>query len=213
MNRSRLAILSVVAIGIAIVAATQTCRERPPAETTAASDAKAASSSGVAPRATDTPMDLRERERLRQEGTEPAGVAATPEAAPAPTPPVEGEPRREEPTEPAEAPPLPPASPTIEASMAAAKAAAQDEVAKIHGEMKKKCWDDFDRGGVGDGGIKVSFSLGYDAEGRVLASAVQQTDRASYIQGLETCLAPFAHGLTVPSIGEPVSVEVEVELP
>jgi hypothetical protein len=209
MKSSRLAILAVLAIGIAIVAATQTCREREPAAT-AQSDTKV-DPAGVSPRA-DTPMDLRERDRLREDQPTAAGVIATPDAPtgaeaaePAPV-----DPRRLEP--PAEQPTVegPPASPTVEAAMAAAKTAAQDEVAKVRGEMRRKCWDGAERGGVGS--AKLGFSVSFNAEGQVIASAVQQ-GRDSYVPGLDTCLGPFAHALEIPAPGETVSVEVELELP
>jgi len=210
MNNPRLAILAVVAVGIAIVAATQTCRDRPPAEATAARDDEVNPAKKVAPRATDTPMDLRERDRLREDAVDPAGVAVTPAEAPAPAPqPVDPERQAQEPTEPAVAEPIP-ASPTVEAAITATLAAAQDEVAKVRSEMRSKCWSGASRGGIDS--AKLAFSLSYDAEGNVLASAVQQS-RESYVDGLDRCLAPFAHALTVPAPGEPVSVEVEVELP
>jgi hypothetical protein len=212
MNTSRLAILAVLAVGIAIVAATQTCRERPSADTTAPRDAKEAPAAGVAARSADTPIDLRERDRLREDAAvEPAGVPPTPEPiAPEPPPP----PREDSP---ADAEPVvalgPPASPTIEAAMAAAKTAARAEVAKVRSEMRSKCWNGLDRGGKGEGGVQLGFSLGFDAEGHVISSAVQQHSRDDYIPGLDTCLAPFAHAIEVPAPGEPVSIEVELELP
>jgi hypothetical protein len=214
MNSSRLAILAVVAVGIGIVAATQTCRERPPTDAKTEPVATAEPAGGVAPRAADTPMDLRERDRqqddeARNERSAVPG-ATTPEAAPElePTPPTDDRDR----TAPIEQPTVvgPPGSPTVEAAMAAAKAAAQDEVAKVRGEMRSKCWNTVDRGGISE--AKLGFSLSFDAEGKVLASAVQQ-QRDSYITGLDTCLGPFAHAIAVPAPGEPVSIEVEVELP
>lgn len=215
MNTSRLAILAVLAVGIAIVAATRTCRDRPSADATAQRDTEAkAGPAGVSPRGADSPVDLRDRDRLRDDevaaGTPPAGVAPTPEVAPEPPPPP-----REDPQAGAEPAAVegPPASPTIEAAMTAARAAAQDEVAKVRSEMRSKCWSGLDRGGKGDGGVKLGFSLGFDAEGHVVASAVQQHGRDDHIPGLDTCLARFAHAIEVPAPGEPVSVEVDVELP
>jgi len=214
MNSSRLAILAVVALGIAILAATQTCRDRPPADESGPV-AKAEPKSGVASRPADTPMDLRERDRLqeneaRNEPLPVAPVPTTPEAVPAPepTPSVDDRDR----TTPTEPPTVvgPPGSPTIEAAMTAAKAAAQDEVAKVRSEMRNKCWNTVDRGAISE--AKLGFSVSFDAEGKVLASAVQQ-GRDSYIPGLDACLAPFAHALSVPAPGESVSVEVDVELP
>lgn len=215
MNTSRLAIFGGLAVAIAIIAATQTCRDRPsgaPSEPVAEAEPK-----GVSPRASDAPMDLRERDRLRDEATTPAGVVATPEPAPAP-PVVAPEPPPVSPKgEPVESEPVvvvgPPPSPTLEASMAAAKAAVKDEIAKIQGEMRSKCWDGFDRGGKGDGGVTLSFSLGIDAQGHVIASAVNQQSRENYIMGLESCLAPFAHGIEITGPGESVSIEVDVEMP
>jgi hypothetical protein len=212
MNTSRLAILAVLAVGIAIVAATQTCRERPSADATAPRDAKEAPA-GVAARPSDTPLDLRERDRLREDAAvEPAGEPPTPEPTPIAPEPL---PPREDPQ--ANAEPVvalgPPASPTIEAAMAAAKTAARAEVAKVRSEMRSKCWNGLDRGGKGEGGVQLGFSLGFDAEGHVIASAVQQHSRDDYIPGLDTCLAPFAHAIEVPAPGEPVSIEVELELP
>jgi hypothetical protein len=211
MKSSRLAILAILAVGIAIAAATQTCRERQPAATTAESDPKV-DPGGVAPRAADTPMDLRERDRLSEDQAAPAGAIATPDAPTGAE--AQPPPRPREDTQPAEPAVVegPPASPTIEAAMAAAKTAAQDEVAKARSEMRHKCWDKIDRGGVGDGGVKLGFSVSFNAEGKAIASAVQQ-GRESYIEGLDRCLAPFAHAIEVPAPGESVSVEVEVELP
>lgn len=214
MNTSRLVILAGLAVGIAIIAATQTCRDRPPADATASRDAEGeAKAGGVAPRSTDSPVDLRDRDRARDEaGAAPtaAGVPSTPAVAPEPPPPPrEGSQ--------ADAEPVvvegPPASPTVEAAMTAAKTAAQAEVAKVRSEMRSKCWNGIDRGGKGDGGVKLGFSLGFDAEGHVVTSAVQQHGRDDYIPGLDTCLAPFAHAIEVPAPGEPVSVEVDLELP
>ena len=84
------------------------------------------------------------------------------------------------------------------------------EVAKVRSEMRSKCWNTVDRGGISE--AKLGFSLSFDSGGKVVASAVQQ-QRDSYITGLDTCLAPFAHAIAVPAPGEPVSVEVELELP
>jgi hypothetical protein len=214
MNTSRLAILAGLAVAIAIVAATQTCSDR--SSTPNEPVAKAAPKSGVSPRATDTPIDLRERDRLREDdptapATPPTGVPATPDATAEVPPPL---PERKDPGPPAEQPIVvgPPPSPTIEAAALAAKAAAQDEVAKVRGDMRRKCWDGFDRGGKGGSGVTLTFSLGFDAEGHVLASSVQQT-RDDYIQGLETCLGPFAHAIEVPAPGESLSVDVEVDFP
>jgi hypothetical protein len=163
----------------------------------------------VGTRSADTPFDLRERQRNGEPEPEPEPALPDPlaEAAPAPV----DDPERMLPTN--EPPPTvvgPPASPTIEASMAAAKAAAEDAVAEVRRDMRRKCWDTIDRGGIDE--AKLAFSLGFDAEGRVIASAVQQ-GREGYIQGLDTCLAPFAHALEVPAPGEPVSVDVSFELP
>ena len=213
MNSSRLAILAVVAIGIGIVAATQTCRERSPTKTEPVAKSEPAGG-GVAPRAADTPMDLRERDRLQEDEArnDPpvAPVPTTPEPAPElePSPPTDDRDR----TAPTEQPTVegPPGSPTVEAAMAAAKDAAQDEVAKARSEMRSKCWNTVDRGGISE--AKLGFSLSFDSGGKVVASAVQQ-QRDSYITGLDTCLAPFAHAIAVPAPGEPVSVEVELELP
>lgn len=213
MNSSRLVILAVVAIGIGIVAATQTCRERSPTKAEPDSVAKAEpAGGGVASRPADTPMDLRERDRLQEDEarSDPAvaPVSTTPEPTPEPSPPTDDRDR----SAPTEQPTVegPPGSPTVEAAIAAAKDAAQDEVAKVRGEMRSKCWNTVDRGGIS--GAKLGFSLSFDSEGKVLASAVQQ-QRDSYITGLDTCLAPFAHSIAVPAPGEPVSVEVELELP
>lgn len=215
MNTSRLAILGGLAVALAILAATQTCRERPSEADPPV--AKAEPKGGVGSRASDTPMDLRERDRLRDEATDPAGVVATPEPAPEPAPAdsallLKQQRAAAEPAEPAVLV-GPPPSPTIEASLLAAKTAAKAEIAKIHGEMRRKCWDELDRGGKGDGGVKVSFSLSIDAQGHMLASAVNQQSRENYIMGLESCLAPFAHGLEISGPGESVSIEVDVELP
>lgn len=211
MNTSRLAIAAGLAVVIAIIAATQTCRDRSPAAVADEPVAKAEPKGGVGPRATDTPIDLRERDRLRDnEAATPAGVISTPETVDAvvPEPPP---PPREDPQAGAEPPTAvgPPPSPTVEAAMTAAKAAAQDEVAKIRSEMRRKCWD----GSKGGGGVPLSFSLGFDADGHVIASAVNQQSRENYVPGLETCLAPFAHAIEVPAPGEPVSVQVDLELP
>lgn len=215
MNTSRLAILAGLAVAIAIVAGTETCRDRSPASSSDAEPVtKAAAKSGVSPRSADTPMDLRERDRLRED--DPAAPATAPTAEPAaPDAPVEAPPREPKDSGPPAEQPIvvgPPPSPTIEAAALAAKAAAQDEVAKIRSEMRRKCWDGFDRGGQGGSGVTLTFSLGFGPEGQVLASSVQQT-RENYIQGLETCLGPFAHAIEVPAPGESLSVDVEVELP
>lgn len=210
MNTSRLAILGVIAIVAAIVAATQTCRDRPPAAETATRDTKAnPTPTGVSPRAADTPVDLRERDRVREDepAAPPTAPTAPADAVAQPDPPVD--PARQEPSEPPSAPAVP-ASPTIEGAMAAAKTAAEGEVAKVRTEMRRACGDALDRGGGGS--VKLGFSLSFDAEGKVLASAVQQ-GRETYIDGLDRCLAPFAHAIAVPAPGEPVSVEVDVELP
>jgi hypothetical protein len=210
MHRSRLVILAVVAIGIAVVAATQTCRERPPAAETPAL-ATAPAPTGVAPRATHDAIDLRERDRLREdEPPAPASLPAVPAAAgeaEAAPPPEREAPDPDEPPPAAE--PIP-ASPTVEAAMAGARAAAETAVAKVHGTLRAECWDGIDRGGIAQ--AKLAFSLGFDAEGKVVASAVQQA-RDTYIDGLDRCLAPFAHAIAVPAPGEPVSVEVELTLP
>lgn len=214
MNNSRLAILAGLAVAIAIIAATQTCRDRSPAPAPDEPIAKAEPKAGVAPRAADTPIDLRERDRLREDDpTAPATPPAGGPASPDPTADALPPPERKDP-EPNAEPPIvvgPPPSPTIEAATLAAKAAAQDEVAKVRGEMRRKCWDGIDRGGKSD--AQLAFSLSFDAEGHVLASAVNQTSRENYVPGLETCLAPFAHAIEVPAPGESLSVEVDLELP
>lgn len=210
MNTTRLAIAAGLAVAIAIIAATQTCRDRSPAEANEPV-AKVEPKGGVGPRAADPPLDFRERDRLRDdEAATPAGVISAPETADRAVP--EPPPRPLEDPQ-AEAEPTivvgPPPSPTAEAAMAAAKAAAQDEVAKVRREMRRKCWD----GSKGDGGVPLSFSLSFDAEGHMLTSAVHQESRENYVPGLETCLAPFAHSIEVPAPGEPVSVQVDLELP
>lgn len=219
MASIRLAALGALAGAALLGAFVLLDRERPPAaEAGPAPEPKAASRGGVSPRATDSPRDLRERQAQRDGdpgGPPPADAPAEPtptepapaEVAPAPEAPRD-DPNAGEP--PPAAPPLP-ASPTREAAMTAAKAAAEGEVAKLRAQMRRECGDAIAAAGVGDR-VTLGFSLGFDAEGKVIASAVQQ-GRDTYVAGLERCLGPFAHGIEVPAPGEPVSVEVELELP
>jgi hypothetical protein len=210
MNKPRLIILAVATIVVALAFYVVVDRDpAPPSEPTA--EASPPTTVGVAPRASDSPFDLRDRDRSNAAAGDSAAPEGTPtpEAEPAPEAPAPEDRRSAEPGEPATVV-GPPASPTIEANMAAAKAAADDAIAEVRGDMRRKCWDKVDRGGVGN--AQLGFSLSFDPEGHVVASAVQQ-GREGYIQGLDTCLAPFAHAIEVPALGESVSVEVTFELP
>lgn len=211
MNTPRLFILvSIAALAVAL-AVYVAADSKTPASTEPAPQRSNVAADGVGRRATDTPFDLRERDRLAQETpAPPPQPASDPPAATAPAP-VDPE-RLAAPEGPPPTAVGPPGSPTIEAAIAAATAAAQEEVASIRSELRRKCWDSIDRGGVGDDGVEIVFSLGFDAEGHVITSAVQQS-RETYIQGLDTCLGPFAHGLEVPAPGEPVSISVALTLP
>jgi hypothetical protein len=207
MNQPRLIILAVIA-AVAVALAAYVASDHEPATPAAdpAAKASAQAAPGVAPRGSDTPFELRERERLNAAADDPSAAAVAPAPAAAASPEKREHVESEEPLTVVS----PPASPTIEASMAAAKAAAEDAVAEVRSDMRRKCWDTVDRGGIGE--AELGFSLTFDAEGRVIASAVQQ-GREGYIQGLDTCLGPFAHALAVPAPGEPVSVDVTFELP
>ncbi len=80
---------------------------------------------------------------------------------------------------------------------------------RAHGTMRRECWEPLvDR----PNGATIEFSLSYDADGNVIASAVQQT-REHYSEALGTCLANHATGLKIEAPGEPVSLSVPVALP
>ncbi len=203
--------ISVLAILLAAGVAFYIARDPAPEEAATGPGTKTAVADGVGRRASDTPFDLRDRDRLSEDADAPAAPAEA-EASPTAEAPPSRDRESMEPSGPPASVEGPPGSPTIEAAITATQAAAQEAVAGVHREMRTKCWDTLDRGGVGADGVELGFSLGFDAEGHVITSAVQQ-GREGYIQGLDVCLGPIAHAIEVPAPGEPVSVTVSFTLP
>jgi hypothetical protein len=200
-------LLGVAAVGWALVS---TCgaRERGEGSTTPRAAARARQDSSE-PGPVESPFAVRDRARQQADGD----ATAEPEPEPEPAVAREPDPRRldapEEPPEPAIAPAP---APGFAAATAAAIEAAERAVADTRDEMKASCWDGRERGGVGDEGVTIGFSITFDARGQAIASSVQQ-DRDAWIDGLDRCLAPFAHAIEVPAPGESVSVDVELSLP
>lgn len=118
--------------------------------------------------------------------------------------------RREDPeAPPAAAPPLPPPSPTVEVAMVQANVAAKAAVDKAQPKLRRECWDTLANR---PDAAQVEFSLSYDADGNVIASAVQQ-GRENYNAELGTCLGKQATALKIEAPGEPVSLNVAVDFP
>jgi hypothetical protein len=170
---------------------------------------------------------MAERDRQRRWDDEP-----TPESEPAPPGGSRGDKEKKDVSEAeramAVAPPLVGVPSTPQEVVERLQQDAGKAFEDIRKRVRSDCWDTLPDDPEAPDEVKMMLSLSYGADGRVIASGINESrdegDRAAGPRAvspramtrsstLAACLGPLVHGLDVPAPGSNLSVELSVTIP